>query len=184
MVVRRRAPERAHSSMRERGAQTRGPHEIAVGGGADFVGWEMPGRQMGCMGAEGPSTFGIAHLHVSPGRRVRRGRASPSPSPATIAGRREGRRARRPYDGERAKFLQGPRDYFASYPVLQDEEAGCAPDLLSVPWQRRPVLPPGRRTFFSDRSPGLPSAGLLGGSEPGSPVDDQQLINPRVVIAV
>src|SRR5438270_10137103 len=81
MVIRRRAPERAHWSMRERGAQTRGPHEIAVGGGADFVGWEMPGRQipgsprnrggwgcgfrgvgMGCMGAEDPATFGVTHL--------------------------------------------------------------------------------------------------------------------------
>src|SRR2546430_6735053 len=76
MVIRRRAPERAHSSMRERGAQTRGPHEIAVGGGADFVGWEMPGREIpgsprnrgggvriswggkACMGAKASSRIG------------------------------------------------------------------------------------------------------------------------------
>src|SRR5438094_10004048 len=43
MVVWRRGPERAHSSMRERGPQ-------------------KPGHQMGCMGAEGPSSFGNAHL--------------------------------------------------------------------------------------------------------------------------
>src|SRR5215472_7081631 len=45
----RRGPERAHSSMGERGPQTRGPREIE-----DFVGWEMQGREMGCMGAEDP----------------------------------------------------------------------------------------------------------------------------------
>src|SRR5437762_13341364 len=44
-------------AMGERGPQTRGPHEIAVVGGADFVGWEMPGRQMGRMGAEDPSVI-------------------------------------------------------------------------------------------------------------------------------
>jgi hypothetical protein len=40
--------------MRDRGPQTRGPHEIAVVGGADFVGWEMLTRQMGRLGAEDP----------------------------------------------------------------------------------------------------------------------------------
>src|SRR5215472_8347418 len=38
--------------MGERGPQTRGPREIE-----DFVGWEMQGREMGCMGDEGPSTI-------------------------------------------------------------------------------------------------------------------------------
>ena len=38
--------------MGERGPQTRGPREIA-----DFVGWEMQGREMGCMGAEDPSAI-------------------------------------------------------------------------------------------------------------------------------
>src|SRR5256884_3326855 len=47
MVVRRRGPERAHSSVRERGPQKQG-------------------RQMGRMGAEGPSSFGITHLVINP----------------------------------------------------------------------------------------------------------------------
>jgi len=38
--------------MGERGPQTRGPREIA-----DFVGWEMLGREMGCLGAEDPSAI-------------------------------------------------------------------------------------------------------------------------------
>src|SRR5215471_9244380 len=66
----RRGPQRAVSSMGERGPQTRGPREIE-----DFVGWEMQGREipgspgnrgggvrifwggMGCMGAEDPSAI-------------------------------------------------------------------------------------------------------------------------------
>src|SRR5262249_47675677 len=65
-----RGPQRPHSSMGERGPQTGGPREIA-----DFVGWEMQGREilgsagnrgggvrifwggMGCMGAEDPSAI-------------------------------------------------------------------------------------------------------------------------------
>ncbi len=38
--------------MGERGPQTRGPREIE-----DFVGWEMQGREMGCLGAEDPSAI-------------------------------------------------------------------------------------------------------------------------------
>src|SRR5262249_13763116 len=65
-----RGAQRPDSSMGERGPQTGGPREIA-----DFVGWEMQGREipgspgnrgggvrifwggMGCMGAEDPSAI-------------------------------------------------------------------------------------------------------------------------------
>ena len=39
--------------MRDRGPQTRGPREIE-----DFVGWEMPSREMVCMGAKAPFWIG------------------------------------------------------------------------------------------------------------------------------
>ncbi len=46
LVVRRRGPERAYPLVGERGPQKQG-------------------REMGCMGAEGPSSFGITHLGVA-----------------------------------------------------------------------------------------------------------------------